>query len=145
MFRISAEQMGALDRAAAIDLVQHIAAFLRQELTDEVAHLSDAELVRFVAQAHVKARAHGIESDAAIAQYACLAVDNGIDFADLPEIAEFLRDPDSDPEEQLDYLVDLLADTEELEALLPAAIEEGDNELFQDLRAAIDERERDES
>jgi hypothetical protein len=145
MFRIGAAQMAALDGVAAVDLVERIAKFLRVEMPDEIAELSESELRRFIAQAHVKAQTHRIQSDAAIAQYVCLALDAGTDFADQPDIAEFLRDADSDPEEQLDYLVDLLADKEELEALLPAAIDEGDNELYQELRAAIGEREKDDS
>ena len=141
MFRIPRQQLEALDRIASADLHERIADFLRAEMAEETAELSDAELLALIRRAHAKAATHGIESDAGIAQYVCLSLEAGLDFGDQPEIAQFLAEPGADPEEQLDYLVDLLADSEELEELVPYAVDEGDEPMIAELETELNERE----
>lgn len=142
--QIRKEQMATLDKAAWEDFYLRLAEFLRTEMPDQTADLSDAELSEFVRGAHARSLGHGIGSEAGVAQYACLSLEAGPNFADNPDIAALLHEPGSDPEEQLDALVDMLADKEELEELIPYAVEAADGEMLRDLRAELEDESEEE-
>lgn len=137
--RISKQQIASLDKAAWGDFHTRLAAFLRGEMPDETADMSDAGLLKFVRDAQARSLAHGIESEAGVAQYACLSLEAGTDFADHPDIDEYLHEPGANPEERLAALVDMLADKEELEELIPYAVDAGDAETVRGLRAELDD------
>lgn len=113
--KIRKEQMASFEEMAWADFYPRLVEFLRTEMPDQTVDMSDLELSEFVSDAQAKSQAHGIESEASVAQFACLSLEAGLDFADDPEIAEFLHQPNTEPEEQLDALVDKLADEDDLE------------------------------
>jgi hypothetical protein len=82
--------------------------FLREEMPEETASLDDDGLLNFIVDAEACAAKHGIESDRGIAQYACLAMAVGPAFADIPLMAAFLKVPGTEPEQQLETLIEFM-------------------------------------
>ena len=137
MVQISNEQLKVFQQATRADFQLRLATFMRTELPDETEHMSDAELLEFVETAQATSERHGVESEAGIAQYACMSLELGPHFGDEPEIADFLQAPGSEPEDQLDDLLELLTDVEYLQELIPYAIDAGDDEVLLGLRSEL--------
>ncbi|QRK12328.1 hypothetical protein JQX13_21255 [Archangium violaceum] len=108
MFIIRREQLNAFDAVAERDFHLRLMHFLREELPEQTAELDEEQLLKYIKEATQCAGRHGIESDLGIAQYACLALATVPTLADTPRIAAFLRTPGTDPEEQLDALIEFM-------------------------------------
>ena len=108
MFVIRRRQVEAFDEAAARGLRERLKEFLRQEMPEQTADLSDEDLLKHIIDAEVCAAAYGIESDGGIASYVCLAMVAGPQFADLPRVAAFLKTPGTNAEQQLQDLIEFM-------------------------------------
>jgi hypothetical protein len=108
MFIIHREQLKAFDTVAERDFHLRLMHFLREELPEQAVVLDEDQLLKHIKEAEQCAAKHGIESDLGIAQYACLALVAGPSFADTPLIAAFLKTPGTDPEEQLNELIEFM-------------------------------------
>ena len=114
MLEIQPEQMRALEQSTRLRFHNQLKEFLREELAEETASMSDQSLLDQIADSERRAKKYGIESQSGIAQFACLTFVAGADFDEIPEVRELLADPTSDlePEERLELLVEELADDE---------------------------------
>ena len=112
MFTIVQSQLEALEGAASESFCRRLARYLRDNLPDDVDEYDESELLDFVEANVDAAHANGIESEASIAQFACLSATFGLGLWGNAEMRKFLHDRDEDPEYQLERLVDALADGE---------------------------------
>lgn len=140
MLRLTDQQMKRLDKQADQDLRGRLHMYVRSEMPEHSLGVGDERLQSFIDQAVARAQGHAIRSDGGIAQFVVLAMDAGLDFADDPDISSFLHAPNTDVEDQLELLVDLLDDPREFEEFIPVVAEEGDSKLLAALRSEIDGR-----
>lgn len=110
MLVIRPEQMEVLNVAADRVFRGRLIAFLRENMGAWVEGMNDISLDEFISKCMGIARCNGIESDAGIAQYVCLALDSAPEFIEQPEIRSFLHEPGSQVEDQLSRLVNILAE-----------------------------------
>jgi hypothetical protein len=108
MFTIRREQLNAFDIAAERDFHLRLMHYLREELPEQTAAMDEEQLLKYIKEASQCAARHGIESELGIAQYSCLALATNPTLADIPRIAAFLGTPGTDPEEQLDALIEFM-------------------------------------
>ncbi|HYO55925.1 hypothetical protein [Archangium sp.] len=108
MFTIRREQLNAFDTISERDFHLRLMHFLREELPEQTAARDEESLLKYIKEAAQCAARHGIESDLGIAQYTCLALATSPTLADIPRIAAFLRTPGTDPEEQLEALIEFM-------------------------------------
>jgi hypothetical protein len=113
MFKMRAEQFEELERAWQADFHQYLAGIYREHLPVVTAPLDDATLLQRVVAADKKARAHGIETKRGIAQYVGIALVNGPDFDEHPEIQRYFQMPGATPDEKMQYLTDRCAELEQ--------------------------------
>jgi hypothetical protein len=114
MLEIQPDQMKSLQQATKQRFHQQLKEFLREELPEETAAMSDQSLLDRIMDSDRRAAKYQIESQSGIAQFVCLTFAAGPGFDEIPEVRELLTDPTSelDPEERLELLVEELADDE---------------------------------
>jgi hypothetical protein len=105
--------MAAFDKSAKAEFHRRLARFLRAEVPEATAAFEDAGLLQRIAESERRASTYGIESDAGIAQFACLTFVAGPAFDEIPEVREYLQEQGMDPEKKLEELVDYLAALED--------------------------------
>lgn len=110
MLVVRPEQMDALNTASDRIFRQRLITFLRENMNVWVEGMNDISLDGFISKCMAMARRNGIESNAGIAQYVCLALDSAPEFIEQPEIRSFLHSPGSQVEDQLSRLVDIIAE-----------------------------------
>ncbi len=110
MFKIRIELLEALNASAVEDFHRRLVQYIQKELPEEIEKFNETELELFLRECEECATRHNIESESGIMQYVCLALDSNPRFADDPAIAAYLAEPDADPEEWLEEMVDYLAD-----------------------------------
>jgi hypothetical protein len=113
MLKLRKEQMSALEKASQEDFHRRLLRFLRQEMPELKDEFSDADLLERIAESERRASTYGIVSEAGISQFVCLTFVGGPAFDEIPEVNSYLREPEGEPEQKLDELVDFLAALEE--------------------------------
>jgi hypothetical protein len=113
MFIIKLEQLNKLDQIANQAFHKRLLLFLRNEIPEGTATMSDAELMQRIVESERRASKYKIESEAGISQFVCLTFSAGLAFDDIPEVREFLTLEGFNPEEMLDELVNYLSALEE--------------------------------
>lgn len=104
--RIRSNQLVQITHAQREESFRRLAMELRRTSPHATSHLDDDSLLETIRQASEKARAYGIESDAATTLFSKIAVFAGSSFDQDPTIQRFLRAPELDP----DYKIALLAE-----------------------------------
>lgn len=112
MFTIRNGQMDEFEKATRVNFRQRLSEFLRDELPDDTASFDDRALVQRIVESETRAAKYGIETESGIAQWVCLTFAAGVDFDEIPEVQEYLTEPDPhvDSEEKLDVLAEMLDD-----------------------------------
>lgn len=105
MFQIKQKQIAALDRVARTNFYQRLAIYLREVMPEETSHHDDEALIKYIATSDGRASTHGIETEAGIAQWTCLALIQGLEFDEDPAMREYLKAPGMAAEAKLEALV----------------------------------------
>ena len=106
MFRIGRAQLEALDDRARADFHVRLERYIREAMPDEAAEHPGETLRSFITQSDRRARGLGIETEAGIAQWVCLALVVGLDFDEDPDLSRYFDVPGTSSETKLEILVD---------------------------------------
>lgn len=104
--RLNEHEFRSFDRSPNADFHYRLIGFLREQLPDETAEMSDEGLLGRVLESERRAARYGVESEAGITQWMCLTFLAGHAFDEIPEVASYLREPEPAPDEKMDELVD---------------------------------------
>jgi hypothetical protein len=105
MIRIRREQMAALDAHAQHCFRARVAAYLRAQLPDPIAPLTETDLAERIARWQVRAAAHGVRSERGVAKWCYLSLVLTEAFDEEPAIREYLGQPGPPPDHKVDMLM----------------------------------------
>lgn len=108
--RASLNQLRSMDPTGRVDTHHEMIGFLRDELPDDTRGFDDYGLLRLILGSEQRAARYGITSSGAVTQWVCIALLGNPKFDELPEVHEFLRDDEIEPDEKMSELVAALAD-----------------------------------
>lgn len=108
MLEFSIKQWQLFDTNALAGFHRRLADFVRTEIREATAFLGDEELAQFIGEQDHEARLLGIESEAGVTQFVCLALAFGPGFHKLADAQSYFALPNISPEEKLDELVNYL-------------------------------------
>jgi hypothetical protein len=112
MYILRRTQLDSLNSAAATSFHRRLAAYLRRELHEATASLTDEDLLEHIRHSEERANRYGIVSEAGVSQYVCLTFVSDQPFDELPPVKEYLEQPGVDPETKLQALIDYLDELE---------------------------------
>jgi hypothetical protein len=109
-FTIRDEQMQALQRAQEEAFVRSVSDGLRNYHLDLVETIPEEQLLAMVARGIDRARRYGIRQKFGLAMFVELMLLVGEDFDEYPPIRAILLQPDIDPDDKMDRIIDTMTE-----------------------------------
>lgn len=111
--QIRPDQMDALAQDAHRRFHLRLVKFLRDQLPEETAEMSDDVLLTRIYDAEHRASKYDITSEIGITQFTLLGFFAGLEFDEEPDVNAFLINPAYEPDDKIDALVDELLEMDE--------------------------------
>lgn len=106
--RLSLDDLRRVDKSPRVDFHYRLIAYLRDELPEQVGGMDDHELLERIRLSEERGASYGVTSEAGVTQWVCLTFLAGPEFDEIPEVKEYLEEPEPDGEAKVDVLVDEL-------------------------------------
>jgi hypothetical protein len=108
MTQLSKDRFLGIDKSPRADFHFKLIGFLREQLPEETGRMDDVALLQRITESEQRASAYGVRSEAGVGQWTCLTFLAGPRFDEMPEVREYLEEPEPDGEQKVAQLVENL-------------------------------------